>query len=225
MRRLALRAAIRRGTLALLLWAVSAAAVPTAPAAAQAGGEEGDEARVLETARAALEAISGEDMVALTDLMIPEAVMYPTGLRDGRKSYELRTRTEQRMRKPERDLVERGFDAEVQVQGPLAVVWMPYDLYVDGEWSHCGVDAFTLLNVEGTWRIAVIAWSVEQPPDCRKHPDGPPEGLAGGGSASRPSPAAPSRAETRSGRRHGGEVPAGAAPPGAENRESDRAHN
>jgi hypothetical protein len=54
------------------------------------------------------------------------------------------------------------------------MVWYPYDLYIDGKWSHCGVDAFTLIRTEGKWRIAVMSWSAEQPPACEKHPDGPP---------------------------------------------------
>ena len=54
------------------------------------------------------------------------------------------------------------------------MVWLPYDLYVDGEWSHCGVDTFTLVHTEAGWRIASMAWSVGQPPACQPHPDGPP---------------------------------------------------
>jgi hypothetical protein len=64
----------------------------------------------------------------------------------------------------------------VRVNGPLAMVWYPYDLYRDGKWSHCGVDALTLIKHEGRWRIATFAFSTEQPPVCEKHPDGPPPG-------------------------------------------------
>ena len=128
----------------------------------------------LATAAAALEAISQEDMVALTDLMIEEAVIVPVRERDGATTYAVRTRAEERSRPMRSDIMERGFDAEVRIAGPMAMVWLPYDLYIDGEWSHCGVDVFTLLRIEGRWRIATMAWSVEQPPACKRHPDGPP---------------------------------------------------
>ena len=62
------------------------------------------------------------------------------------------------------------------VSGAVAVVWLPYDFYVEGAWSHCGVDVFTLVRVETGWRIASLAYSVQQPPECRPHPDGPPQG-------------------------------------------------
>jgi hypothetical protein len=71
-------------------------------------------------------------------------------------------------------VAERGFRPTVLVSGPLAVVWLPYDLYVNGSWSHCGIDAFTLVRNAGAWKIAALAWTVEQPPACERHPDGPP---------------------------------------------------
>jgi hypothetical protein len=64
------------------------------------------------------------------------------------------------------------------VSGPVAMVWLPYDFYSDGKWSHCGVDLFTFLKADGRWRIATLVWSVEQPPACAPHPDGPPAGAA-----------------------------------------------
>ena len=56
----------------------------------------------------------------------------------------------------------------------VGMVWMPYDLYLNGVWSHCGADVFTLVKADGKWSIVSIAWSAEQPPVCEKHPSGPP---------------------------------------------------
>ncbi len=130
--------------------------------------------QVVAVAEAALDAISAGDVVALTDLMVPEAQMFPTSVREGRAGYVVRTRDEQRNSPWSVQVVERGYDAEARVSGTVGMVWMPYDLYVDGEWSHCGADVFTMVRSGSDWLIASMAWSVEQPPDCRAHPDGPP---------------------------------------------------
>jgi hypothetical protein len=143
----------------------------TAPVRAQ----DAESAAALAVADAALAAISRGDMTAFTDLMLPEAILLPTSTRDGMTRYRLRTRDQQRTSTPPGRITERGFRPEVRVNGPVAMVWYPYDLYVDGKWSHCGVDAFTLIRAEGKWRIAVMSWSAEQPPACEKHPDGPPK--------------------------------------------------
>lgn len=149
-----------------------AQAVWATPGAAQEIGPT--EQTALSVAHAALKAISNEDPIGLTDLMIDGATILamPTG---GGKP-RLTTRDQARARPMTSDFVERGFDGQVQVIGDLATVWLPYDFYRDGEWSHCGVDLFTLVRVEHEWLIASLAYTVEQPPTCSPHPDGAPGG-------------------------------------------------
>jgi hypothetical protein len=132
------------------------------------------EAAVLAVVDSALARISAGDMVGFTDLMVPEAVIGVVGQRDGRPYHGMRSRAEERTRSMRGDVVERGFEPQVMVSDLIAMVWLPYDLYVDGAWSHCGVDVFTLFRTPDGWRIATITYSFEQPPACRRHPDGPP---------------------------------------------------
>lgn len=53
-------------------------------------------------------------------------------------------------------LDEVTFDERVLVDGPLAVAWTPYNFFADGEFSHCGVNAFTMMRVEDGWKILQI---------------------------------------------------------------------
>jgi hypothetical protein len=132
-----------------------------------------DERAAIAIADSALAAITRGDAAALTDLMIPEAILYPTSTRGGVTTYRARSREAQRAADI-RGVVERGFAPLARVSGGVAMVWMPYDLYVNGDWSHCGADVFTLVKSAGIWRIASMAWSAEQPPVCERHPAGPP---------------------------------------------------
>jgi hypothetical protein len=159
-----------RALVALVCVGVWLITIPTASAQ-----ESAAPTAVLAVADSALAAITRGDMTAFTDLMLPEAVLFPTSTRDGATRYRVRTRAEQRASASRAAVTERGFRPEVRVNGPLAMVWYPYDLYIDGKWSHCGVDVFTLIRHEGQWRIATMAWSAEQPPLCEKHPEGPPK--------------------------------------------------
>ena len=163
----------RRALKRYVVGAMTAGVLATWTASGQTGGED---KAVIAVADAALAAITRGDMTALTDLMLPEAVMFPTSTRaNGVTAYRVRTRAEQRAAPVTRKITERGFRPEARVSGPIAMVWYPYDLYVDGQWSHCGVDVFTLVRTEGQWRISTMSWSAEQPPACEKHPDGPPK--------------------------------------------------
>lgn len=141
---------------------------------ARAGSAQTPAARaaVLAVTDSALAAINRGDTERLTELMIPEGFAMPVS--DSTR-YGLRSREELREQEM-RGITERGFSPVVQISGPLATVWLPYDLYVDGAWSHCGIDALTLVRTGGAWKIAVFAWTIEQPPACQPHPEGPPQG-------------------------------------------------
>lgn len=60
----------------------------------------------------------------------------------------------------DKDLVERfTHPPAVRVDGRLATVWGPYELLVDGEPHHCGVDAIQLAQLEGRWKVTAITYT------------------------------------------------------------------
>ncbi|MBK8497282.1 MAG: nuclear transport factor 2 family protein [Flavobacteriales bacterium] len=72
---------------------------------------------------------------------------------------------------PER-FVERYWDAAVRVDATVASATMAYDFHVDGKFSHCGVDLFTLVKGPDGWRIASVAFT-RQAEGCAPSPLGP----------------------------------------------------
>jgi len=132
------------------------------------------EDEVVAVADLALQRITEDDFAGLAALMIEEAMVYVGVVENGQYRVRTRTYAETRDRPVDVDLVERGWDPTVLVSGTIAVVWYPYDIYVDGEWSHCGIDVFNMIRTDDGWRIAVLQYNVQQPPECQKHPGGPP---------------------------------------------------
>lgn len=60
------------------------------------------------------------------------------------------------------DLAERWIgEPTVLIRGPIAVIWGEYEFYVDGAFSHCGVDGIDAIKVDGEWKIANFMWTVE----------------------------------------------------------------
>jgi hypothetical protein len=141
-------------------------------ARAQAPDSEGKAA--IAVADSVLAALSSGDNATLARLTLDSAVVGGAGLRDGVERVSLRPWGLYINRAGPSTFTERGFDATARVQDRVAVVWMPYDLYIGEKWSHCGVDTFTLMKSEGRWRVAALVYTIEQPPACRKHPAGPP---------------------------------------------------
>ena len=56
---------------------------------------------------------------------------------------------------------ERYWKPTVLVRGPIAMVWAPYVFKIDAKTSHCGVDVFDFVKVDGAWRVANAMWTVE----------------------------------------------------------------
>ncbi len=48
---------------------------------------------------------------------------------------------------------ERIIFETVRIDGPLAIVWTPYKFYFNGQFSHCGVNSFHLVKLNGNWKI------------------------------------------------------------------------
>lgn len=69
-------------------------------------------------------------------------------------------------------LVERYWEPEIRNDGTIATIIAPYDFHIDGAFSHCGVDVFTLVRDGSGWRIANVAYT-RRTEGCAPSPLGP----------------------------------------------------
>jgi len=133
---------------------------------------------ILATVQGVFDALGG-DADKLSAVMMPDVTMRSNSIEeDGTVTSSTSTveGLRDRIVSSGSTMVERMFDSQVMVSGPIATVWTPYDFYTGGEFSHCGIDVVTLLHTQEGWRIMSLDWSRQQPPDCQLHPDGPPQG-------------------------------------------------
>jgi hypothetical protein len=94
-----------------------------------AGPTTATRSAIMAVVDSALSHINRGDLIALSDLMIPEAQMFPAQERTGRGgTYTMRTVAAQRATGKRAPIIERGDDPIVRVAGTSASVWMPYDL-------------------------------------------------------------------------------------------------
>jgi hypothetical protein len=133
-----------------------------------------DAKTAIAVADSVLVALSTGDNATLKRLTLDSAIVGGAGLRNGVERLSVGSWARYTSRTGPSDFTERGFGATARVQDRVAQVWVPYDLYIGKTWSHCGVDAFTLIKSDGRWRVASLIYTIEQPPACQKHPAGPP---------------------------------------------------
>ena len=60
------------------------------------------------------------------------------------------------------NVTEEPYSFTIHVHKGIAMAWVPYEFRIRGEFSHCGVDVFTLMKKEGSWKIVTVAYTVEK---------------------------------------------------------------
>ena len=147
-----------------LLLAALAAAAPVPPPALD------ERAQVLAAADRVIAAINSNDAEALRQIALPEgmniSLRYQPGgstkLRFKSNSQDAAETTVEKRR-----FTERYWNPTVLVHNGIAVFWAPYSFDIDGKRSHCGVDQFDFIKVDGQWKLASSMWTVE-PNGCPK---------------------------------------------------------
>ena len=157
------------GLLALLACGLS----PSLGAQEQASAEQ---RAVVESVERLFGAMARRDTVAARAVMAPGSRLYSIIV--GSPSAALRQQTDSAflasLAVGTERLLERMWTPTVLVRGPVASVWAPYDFHVNGAFSHCGVDSFTLVRVGGDWKVTGITYTVERS-GCAPSPLGPPK--------------------------------------------------
>jgi len=150
-----MRACIRHGGAGILMAVLAALALPgSATAQAQ------DQAAVMAVVHTLFDGMREKDSTKLASVWHREARLQSTG-RDEQGNPTVTTLDvaafSQRIVSMKPTVDEETFDEQVMVNEDLAMVWAPYNVFVDGEFRHCGVDAFQLVRTADGWKILQLA--------------------------------------------------------------------
>ena len=142
---------------------------------AGAASAQSERDAVLKTVDRFLLSLSSRDSALVSEVLAPEGRFF--SITDQGDSTIFRNSTFADylagQRRETRNLKERIWDAEVLIHGGVAVVWAKYDFHINGSFSHCGVDAFTLGKGNTGWIITGVTYTVEAT-GCVASPLGPP---------------------------------------------------
>ena len=51
---------------------------------------------------------------------------------------------------------EKLLEFKIQIDGDMANVWTPYEFWFNEKFSHCGVNSFQLVKLDGSWKIIYL---------------------------------------------------------------------
>jgi hypothetical protein len=152
----------------LAAWTV--AALAAAPLSAQEGTPAERQA-VLAAVDSLFSSMSRRDTALARAIMLPGSMMYIVA--PGREPrFSADTAFIRSLATGTARLKERIWHPRVEIHGPMAEVWTRYDFHVDGKFSHCGIDDFSLVLTPTGWRIASATYTIERT-GCPESPLGP----------------------------------------------------
>lgn len=105
------------------------------------------------------DAMRQQDTGFLADSFYPEAKMYTIIEKDNSEISIGKNEVPefiQRVGESKQVLDERFANLIINVDGPIATAWVPYQFYLDDEFHHCGVNAFQLVHTSSGWKISHI---------------------------------------------------------------------
>ena len=59
-----------------------------------------------------------------------------------------------------RKMLERMWAPQVRVHKGIATLWAPYDFWLNGAFSHCGIDSFELAKTAEGWKFTGGVYTV-----------------------------------------------------------------
>lgn len=129
-----------------------------------------DRDAILETIDMFFEALASSDARSIEILVAPEAIdvtAYPE--EPGRPVRYGRTRdVAAAMRAGDFPKIEEPYwDPVILQRQNLAVVWAPYEVWVNERLAHCGIDVFNMTRHKTSWRIDSIHWT-QEPSACEE---------------------------------------------------------
>jgi hypothetical protein len=130
------------------------------PVVAQSASEKKE---VLQVVQQFFDVLEKQDTVAFVKIFLPDAQNYYVS--QERDSLTVRTQPSRGFKfRPDRIIKERMRKEEVSVQvhRNIAMVWAPYDLWINNQFSHCGVDVFTLISDKVGWKVASLSYTIER---------------------------------------------------------------
>jgi hypothetical protein len=136
-----------------------AAAVFVVPSAARA---QDGRTEVLAVVKRLFDGMRAGDSSMVRSVFHPQVRMITAATREGRPVTRIETSADGFVRvigtpRPQ-PLDERIWNERVEIDGPLASVWVDYALYIGERFSHCGIDHFLLVkNEAGEWKILELA--------------------------------------------------------------------
>ncbi len=130
-----------------------------------------DEFVIRKTVQTFFDGVRTKDTLKISSVLTEEAVLL--GVIEKNDDAQVKASSLQRFKKAVAESKdywdEQLISIEVKADGAMGLAWTPYSFYLNGTFSHCGVNQFDLIKQKGSWKILSIKDTRRQK-NCEEDP-------------------------------------------------------
>ncbi|MEM9078473.1 MAG: nuclear transport factor 2 family protein [Bacteroidota bacterium] len=120
-----------------------------------------DKVLVQKTVEGFFEAFHKQDSIAMKSFMAGQVVLQTTGRNKEGKTLFQTTPIEKLYQSivsiPDSiQFQEKLTSWSIQVDRTMANAWVGYEFWLNGKFSHCGINSFQMVNFDGEWKIIYL---------------------------------------------------------------------
>jgi len=124
---------------------------------------QSEEKIIIKTVQQFFNALESRDTTIASSVLISDGQFFSIRENDSNNNIKKTTHSNfikklTTSNEPMREIMQ---DPVVLINKQIAVVWTKYKFYKNDQYSHSGVDAFSLLKTSEGWRIAGIIYNIE----------------------------------------------------------------
>jgi len=124
--------------------------------------EKSDELAIKKTLNHFFESLENQDTNLLKKVSFMEGQIWTINNIKNPTSHKMRFfRDDLTSFDPAVALLETPLSFDIKIHNGLAVAWVPYEFRVNGKFSHCGIDVFTLVKKDKSWKIINVSYTLD----------------------------------------------------------------
>ncbi len=123
--------------------------------------QENDETLVKQVVETFFEGFHKQDSVLMKSVLADEVVLQTTGRNKEGKTLFKNEKIEKLITSitsiPDSVAFEEKLTSwSIQVDRTMANAWVGYEFWINGNFSHCGINSFQMVNFDGEWKIIYL---------------------------------------------------------------------
>ncbi len=122
--------------------------------------DDPEEKAIIETVNLFFKAINEQDSTIYKKIAFMEGQIWRMNNIEDPSNYDMRLfQDDVKTFDPQVEILEKPLSYDLKVHNGVATAWVPYKLWVNGKFSHCGVDTFILIKTNGGWKIVSTSYT------------------------------------------------------------------